>query len=286
MIKERIARRAAHFNWVLHTELLKLYVRSGMHDSALAECNEILLNKPFDETMIAFLSDGNPATNKQQVIAHLIDTAQTHTWLTCVVAQCYLTVAELYLRGGDKEQAKKFYDLVLKDAFAGTQQYYAEARISKLQLVTGSNPLDPVPRIEICLSLIANKPDVMAFETRNSLRELYQIIGKDAESMSICNQLLNFKPNDEYLVNVLSKWQLYRDNKQALANLMQHARTYNNLPCVRNACLLAAADLYVTAKQKTSAEKVYAAIIQDKSANAAPYRIVAQVSLNLLHDAL
>jgi hypothetical protein len=135
------------------------------------------------------------------------------------------------------------------------------------------------------LSLIANQPKVMAFETRNSLRELYRQVGKEAESMNICNQLLILKPNDEYLVNVLSNWQLYSDSKQALADLMQQARTYNNLPCVRNACLLAAADLYVTAKQKTSAEKVYAAIIQDKSVNAAPYRIVAQVSLNLLHDA-
>jgi predicted Zn-dependent protease len=172
----------------------------------------------------------------------------------------------------------------LKDSFAGTQRYYAEARISSLQLFTGSNPLDPTERIKMCRSLIANKPNVMAFETRNSLRELYHQVGKEADSMIICNQLFAFKPNDEYLVNVLSDWQLFSDNKQALANLLQRARTYNDLPCVRAACLLAAADLYVTAKQNSSAEKVYSAILQDKSASAEPYRIVAQVSLNLLHD--
>jgi hypothetical protein len=65
---------------------------------------------------------------------------------------------------------------------------------------------------------------------------------------------------------------------------MQRARTYNNLPCVRDACLLNAADLYVVAKQNTSAEKVYQAIMQDKSPQADPYRVVAQVSLNLMHD--
>jgi predicted Zn-dependent protease len=136
----------------------------------------------------------------------------------------------------------------------------------------------------MCRSLIAAKPNVMNFETRNCLRELYHKVGKEADSMNICNQLLMLKPNDEYLVNVLSDWQLYKDNKKALANLMQRARSYNNLSCVRSACLLAAADLYVAAGQNSSAEKVYAAIVQDQSAEAEPYRVVAQVSLNLLHN--
>lgn len=283
-IKDRIASRSAHFNWCLHIDLLKLYERAGLNDEAMRECNEILLNKPFDKTMIAYLSKGDPVKDKQKVIAQLVDTAQKYTWLTCVVGQCYLTVADLYMRAGDKAQAEKFYALVMKDSFAGTQKYYAEARISMLQLQIGSNPFNPTERISMCRRLIAGKPNVMSFETRNCLRALYHQIGKESESMNICNQLLLLKPYDEYLVNVLSDWQLYSNSRQALANLMQRARTYNNLPCVRDACLLNAADLYVVAKQNTSAEKVYQAIMQDKSPQADPYRVVAQVSLNLMHD--
>lgn len=284
-IKDRIASRSAHFNWCLHIDLLKLYERAGMNDEAMRECNEILLNKPFDEKMIAYLSKGDPVKDKQKVIAQLVDTAQKYTWLTCVVGQCYLTVADIYMRAGDKEQAEKFYALGIKDVFAGTEKYYAEARISFLQLKTGSNPFNPIERISMCRRLIAGKPDVMSFETRNCLRALYHQIGKESESMNICNQLLLMKPNDEYLVNVLSDWQLYSNSRQALANLMQRARTYGDLPCVRDACLLNAADLFVVARQNTSAEKFYQAIMQDKSAQADPYRVVAQVSLNLIHNA-
>ena len=278
--KRQNALRSAHFNWPLHDKLRDLYQRASLNDEAMKECNQLLEHRPFEPSLVQVLSRGEISQSKSRAIGILAGAAQRYNWLPCVVGQCYLTAADLCAQSGDKAEAIKYYTLLSQDKFVGTEFYSAMGSVCLQLIQHNEDPTDAAARIRCIQS--AKRDDALSATLDSLLAILYKDAGNEQSAMKWFNNALVIRPDTPLVIDYLSDWQLNKNEKLAVQILMRRAQLYHRLPCVRAACLLAAADIYAVARDGRSAEQLYQSIILDDSPQIAKYRVVAQVSLSLL----
>jgi len=90
---------------------------------------------------------------------------------------------------------------------------------------------------------------------------------------------------DDYILHILSGWQLDKDISAARANLLMSARSFSDLRFVVAACLLKIGDLYSKEGDSRRASSFYLMIANDKSSDdIGPYRTIAEERLRGLKE--
>ncbi len=85
-------------------------------------------------------------------------------------------------------------------------------------------------------------PQAFSWQAHNELRHLYAD-GDAAKSMQQVDIILAHSFMDNYMLHVLSDWQLGKDQDATVVALLDKANRYASLPFVRVACLLQAVEI-------------------------------------------
>ncbi|HVF87248.1 MAG TPA: hypothetical protein VM866_06650 [Pyrinomonadaceae bacterium] len=115
----------------------------------------------------------------------------------------------------------------------------------------------------------------------NELRHLYGEISEE-KSMQHADTILANSFMDDYILNILSDWQLEEYPGRAVVSLLTKTERHPSLPHLRAACLMKAGDVCQENEKPVEAKKLYHSVIKlaDEKAEAAPalkqYRMLAQ----------
>ena len=90
---------------------------------------------------------------------------------------------------------------------------------------------------------------------------------------------------DDYILNILSEWQINKDVFAARRNLLQKAQSFPDLRFVAVACLLKIGDLYAEKGDRKTAKAFYLKIAKETSSDMSQYRMLAERRLRGLRPA-
>jgi len=90
--------------------------------------------------------------------------------------------------------------------------------------------------------LQSRHPSTFCWKLHNELRHMYAESDERA-SMGHCDIILKHSPNDRYILNILSNWNLGKDAMRAADALEAKAERYADLPHLVAACLTKARSL-------------------------------------------
>jgi hypothetical protein len=109
----------------------------------------------------------------------------------------------------------------------------------------------------------------------NELRHLYG--GFDArQAYHHCDVILKNAPMDDYILSILSGWEIKDNRPKAVENLQEAAVKYSGFKCLTAACLIKAGDLEV---EKDKAQILYRRVIDMRGPDLAGYRKLAEGGL-------
>lgn len=151
------------------------------------------------------------------------------------------------------------------------------------ELAALMNDSDPVrTRIAHCENWL-NTHHEFNYMVENELRHMYGAVD-DNKMMYWTNSLLKHRPMDDYQVQILSAWQIGKDNNQALRSLLFNAEKFKDYKFVRNACLLKVGDLYASEGNNQKARKYYRQVVTTTDPDLADYRSLAKIQRQLLSN--
>lgn len=131
---EEEKRKLGRFDYATEKQLADLY--AGLdRPRALQNVDNILKNKPGDDSMTAFLSEGHFGSDPEAAAEALGRTARECAELRHVRAQCLLLLGDLYADRGDTKKALQYYDNVVNFSGATLEPYRlaAEDRVNVLK---------------------------------------------------------------------------------------------------------------------------------------------------------
>jgi hypothetical protein len=133
--------------------------------------------------------------------------------------------------------------------------------------------------------LLKANTGVFDWNMHNELRHLYitNSPSNPRKSMEHSNIILQYSHMDNYVLNILSGWQIDKNTSTARANLLTNAQSFPNLRFIAAACFLKIGDLYVTEGDLKAAKSSYLKVAEDKSSAIAPYRVLAEERLRGLN---
>ncbi len=130
-------------------------------------------------------------------------------------------------------------------------------------------------------SYLRDHPGVFSWKAHNELRHLYG--GRDeSKSLAHSDIILEHSLTDDYILKILSGWQIDKDNQKAISNLLYWTKAYPQVKFVRAACLLTIADLYAASEEITLAEDYYQQVRQLQDEELWRYRALAEARLEVL----
>jgi hypothetical protein len=137
-------------------------------------------------------------------------------------------------------------------------------------------------RIEELEQWIRAHPGVFDWDVHNELRHLYSVKNPPdlRKSLEHSNVILQHSVMDEYILNILSGWQIGTDTPAARANLLMHAQAFPDLRFIAAACFVKIGDLYTEEGNLEEATSFYLKVAEDNSPDMAPYRILAEERLS------
>jgi hypothetical protein len=92
-------------------------------------------------------------------------------------------------------------------------------------------------------NVIKTNPRTFSWKAHNELRHLYITNGEEVRSMQQADIILAHSLMDNYMLHILSDWQLHKDDNAAFRALMNKANRYRSLRFLRIACLLQSAQI-------------------------------------------
>jgi hypothetical protein len=98
--------------------------------------------------------------------------------------------------------------------------------------------------------LQSQHPATFCWALHNKLRHLYGAVDERA-SMGQCEIILSHSPNDDYILHILSDWQIGKNNVAAAEALEAKAGLYPELAHLRAACLSQARNLRKVASSQS-----------------------------------
>lgn len=125
---------------------------------------------------------------------------------------------------------------------------------------------------------LTDNPDKFDYEVHNELRHLYGAVDL-AKSMTHTNIILKNCPMDDYMLNILSSWEIGKDETKAVESLLDFAAKYPGEPFVVAACTLKAADLTPGAAE---ARVLYAKVAEMTDTGLDEYQKIAKSALKEL----
>ena len=145
-------------------------------------------------------------------------------------------------------------------------------------ITTAQSNQEIIQRIEELEQWIRDHPGVFDWNVHNDLRHLYIVKNPPdlRKSMEHSNVILQHSVMDDYILNILSGWQIGVDTPAARANLLMNAQAFPDLRFIAAACFLKIGDLYTEEGNLEEAESFYLRVAEDTSPDMAQYRILAE----------
>jgi hypothetical protein len=149
-------------------------------------------------------------------------------------------------------------------------------------ITTAQSDQEIIQRIEELEQWIRDHPGAFDWNVHNELRHLYSIKNPPdlRKSMEHSNVILQHSVMDEYILNILSGWQIGVDTPAARANLLMYAQPYPDLRFIVAACFLKIGDLYTEEGNLEEARSYYLRVAEDTSPDMAQYRMLAEERLS------
>ena len=133
-------------------------------------------------------------------------------------------------------------------------------------------------------SYLRDHPAIFSWKAHNELRHLYG--GRDErKSLAHSDIILEHSLADDYVLKILSGWEIDKDSEKAIVNLLYWTKAYPKVKFVRAACLLKVADLYAASGQKALAKDYYQQVRQLADEGLWRYRALAGARLEVLKKA-
>lgn len=131
---EEQKRKIGHFDYDTEKQLAQLYLPSDPA-RAMDSVDNILKNRPADDTMTTLLSAGHWGAEPDEAAASLAKTARDFPEYRHVRAQSFLLLGDLFADRGQSEKALQYYDTVSKFSGLTLEPYRlsAEERINTLK---------------------------------------------------------------------------------------------------------------------------------------------------------
>ena len=107
---------------------------------------------------------------------------------------------------------------------------------------------------------IEQNPEKFSWKIHNMLRHHY-LDRDEQKSMEHIEIILQHSCLDDYILNILSGWQIDKDIQRAIVNLLQWVTKYPALHCLKAACWIKSGDLYHELKDNTLSKFYYKKVI-------------------------
>lgn len=120
-----------------------------------------------------------------------------------------------------------------------------------------------------------------SWKLHNELRHLYSF-EQPAQALKQCDLLLAHSVMDDYILKILSGWELGKQPKKAIAKLLRSARSTHGCEHVQAACWLQVGDLYRELGALTSADLYYHKVLNQEGMISSPYQTLAEQRLGLM----
>lgn len=136
---ERTRKELTRFDFELEKRLADRYIKAGRTKDAMQVVDNILANRPGDDSMTAILSDNHWGTDPDKAIASLSANVRAYPDLHHLRAECFLLLGDLYSEKGESSKALQYYDTVRNFSGVSLDPYRAAAEerlntLSKLNL--------------------------------------------------------------------------------------------------------------------------------------------------------
>ena len=144
-------------------------------------------------------------------------------------------------------------------------------------------PADRIQELERFARGHAGVYDQNMWKVHNELRHLYSVKNPPdmKRSLEHADFILQHWPMDDYILHILSDWQMDKDANAARANLLKNARLFPEYRFIGAASTLKVGDLYARNGQSRDAVYFYTLVAQEDSPDMAQYRQIAQQRLSL-----
>ena len=130
-------------------------------------------------------------------------------------------------------------------------------------------------------ALLAQHSGGFSWKLHNELRHLYAALDEQ-KALEHCDIILRHSCMDDYILSILSEWQIGKDTQRAIVNLEQWATRYPEMPCMQAACWIKAGDLYQEMKDTASSVSCYEKIMKNKQDVPQPYQQLVKMRLHRL----
>jgi hypothetical protein len=128
-----------------------------------------------------------------------------------------------------------------------------------IEKVQESAPLQVSDEIKALEAFVKRHPNPFPWDAHNELRHLYGAIS-ETKSMWHADLILAHSFMDDYMLSILSNWQLESDAGIAVVNLLSQAERHPSLAHVRAACLMKAGDVCQQHNKVAEANRLYQAV--------------------------
>lgn len=102
---------------------------------------------------------------------------------------------------------------------------------------------------------IYKEPDKFSFDAHNELRHLYSS-RNEHKAFYHCDEIFKHSPMNNYILSILSGWQLDKDFKSAIISLENNRKKYPVFQFVNAACLIKEGELYLKLGNKNAASLI------------------------------
>jgi len=159
-------------------------------------------------------------------------------------------------------------------AFTGALIVAVVNHNSYIALDAGSGPIGQLEQ------RLREHPGAFDWHVHNELRHLYSTSNPPnlRKAMEHSNVILQHSIMDDYILRILSEWQIDKDISTARANLMKNAQSFPDLRFLAAACFLKIGELYAAEGNREDANASYLKIMEDKSM-LRQYRTLAEEKL-------
>lgn len=143
------------------------------------------------------------------------------------------------------------------------------------------SPADAETQIFLLHKLQRKYANQFSPKLHNELRHLYSF-SQPEECWKQCDLLLSHAVMDEYILSTLCGWELHKDPKKAIPNLLRTARGAKGCEFVKAACWLRVGDLYQQLGDTLTANLYYHKVLNQDGVISSPYLTLAERKLGLI----
>ena len=133
---------------------------------------------------------------------------------------------------------------------------------------------------------LRSHPTVFDWNVHNELRHLYstKTPPNPRDAMEHSDVILQHSLMDDYILHILSDWQLEKDSSTARANLLMKAQSFPDLRFLAAACFLKIGDLYAINGDVRMAKSTYLRVADATSYDMRQYHLLAEDRLQALKE--